>query len=135
MRVISPPPPVCVAPRALAASDDGTPRLWNAGTGEPIGKRLRFSRTETVEIHPSFFSFGLPPAMRASLDAKGERLITVSDDGTARLWYIPVLSGQGLRGSILLQEHHEDLVFDRLGQRYPAENLSGHHARQRNHCR
>jgi hypothetical protein len=42
-----------------------------------------------------------------------------------------VLSGQGLRGSILLQEHHEDLVFDRLGQRHPAENLSGHHARKK----
>jgi len=45
-----------------------------------------------------------------------------------------VLSGQGLRGTILLQEHHKDLVFDRLGQRHPAENLSGHHARQRNHA-
>ena len=44
-----------------------------------------------------------------------------------------MLSGQGLRGPILLQEHYEDLVFDSLGQRYPAENLSRHYARQRNH--
>jgi len=28
---------------------------------------------------------------------------------------------------------HEDLGFDRLGQRHPAENRSGHYARQRNH--
>jgi len=44
-----------------------------------------------------------------------------------------VLSGQGLTGPILLPGHYEDLVFDRLGQRHPAENLSGHYARQRNH--
>ena len=37
------------------------------------------------------------------------------------------------KGSIFLQEHYEDLVFDHLGQRHPAENLSGHHAWQRNH--
>jgi len=30
------------------------------------------------------------------------------------------------------QEHHEDLVFDRLGRRHAAEDLPGHHARQRN---
>ena len=41
---------------------------------------------------------------------------------------IPVLSGQGLRGPILLQEHYEDLVFDRLGQRHPAENLQRNQA-------
>ena len=29
-----------------------------------------------------------------------------------------MLSGRGLRGPILLQEHYEDLVFDRLGQRH-----------------
>ena len=44
-----------------------------------------------------------------------------------------MLSGQGLRGPILLPEHYEDLGFDRLDQRRPAENLSGHYAWQRNH--
>ena len=34
-----------------------------------------------------------------------------------------MLSGQDLRGSILQEEHHEDPIFDRLGQRPPPESV------------
>jgi hypothetical protein len=32
------------------------------------------------------------------------------------------------------QEHDEDLVFDRFCRGYPAEDLPGHHAGQRDHA-
>ena len=32
------------------------------------------------------------------------------------------------------KEHDEDLVFDRFCRGYPAEDLSGHHAGQRDHA-
>jgi WD40 repeat protein/tRNA A-37 threonylcarbamoyl transferase component Bud32 len=56
--------------RVLTGSRDGTARLWDAATGEPIGPPLRHEESlESVAFHPD-----------------GKRLLTASWDGSARLW-------------------------------------------------
>jgi WD40 repeat protein len=55
--------------RVVTASDDGTGRIWDARTGEPIGKPLRHQG--------AVFS--------AAFDAKVERVVTATVC-TARIW-------------------------------------------------
>ena len=57
--------------RLATASDDGTVRLWNADTGQPIGAPLT---GHTGAVHGVAFS------------PDGHRLATAGDDGTVRLW-------------------------------------------------
>ena len=54
----------------ITASQDKTARLWNARTGEPVGKAM---------LHNGFVT-------AVAFDAHGERAVTGSEDGTARLW-------------------------------------------------
>jgi WD40 repeat protein len=56
--------------RVVTASLDATARIWNARTGEPIGKPLRHT--------------GM--VLSAAFDPTGERVVTASDDNTARIW-------------------------------------------------
>ena len=56
--------------RIVTASADGTARLWDARTGEPIGRTLHHDG----------------PVLAATFDANGERVITASEDKTARIW-------------------------------------------------
>jgi WD40 repeat protein len=56
--------------RIITASDDGTARVWDAGSGRPLAT-LR-SQTEAVES--------------ALFSPDGRRILTTSDDGTARVW-------------------------------------------------
>jgi WD40 repeat protein len=65
--------------RVVTASADETARIWDARTGEPIGKPLQHG--SSVEA--------------AAFDPKGERVITASDDKTARIWRAPP-TGQAL---------------------------------------
>ncbi len=56
--------------RLVTASSDGTARVWNAITGEPIGAALQHEKTvESAEFSPD-----------------GRRVVTASLDQTARLW-------------------------------------------------
>ncbi|HSV67228.1 MAG TPA: pentapeptide repeat-containing protein, partial [Mycobacteriales bacterium] len=56
--------------RIVTASDDGTARVWDAGTGEPLLSLT--GHTSTV------WGCGYSP--------DGTRIVTASDDGTARVW-------------------------------------------------
>jgi WD40 repeat protein len=66
--------------RVVTASDDKTARIWDARTGEPIGKPLHHDG----------------PVRAATFDAKGERVVTASSDKTARIWDVPPAVGQAL---------------------------------------
>lgn len=56
--------------RVVTASDDGTARLWNTATGEPIGEPMK---------HEKEVSF-------AQFSPDGQRVVTASYYNTARLW-------------------------------------------------
>ena len=58
--------------RVVTVSIGGTARIWNASTGEPIGKPLQHSRVVNT--------------VRAAFDATGERVVTASDNKVARIW-------------------------------------------------
>jgi len=70
--------------RVVTASWDKTARIWDARTGEPIGKPLQHADR----------------VVAAAFDPKGERIVTASNDGTARIWRAPH-TGQVLVGEIL----------------------------------
>ena len=85
--------------RIVTASADGTARLWDARTGEPIGKTLRQDG----------------PVRAATFDATGERVVTASDDKTARIW--DARTGEPIGKTL----HHDGPVlaatFDANGER------------------
>ena len=56
--------------RVVTASEDGTARLWNALTGEPLGSPMRHE----AEV------------LRAEFSGDGQRIVTASVDGSARIW-------------------------------------------------
>jgi len=83
--------------RIITISDDGTARLWEAGTGVEIGGPIEGNR--------GWITIAL-------FDPSGRRVMTASDDGTARLWDAdtgaPV--GEPLKG-------HRCVAFDPRGRR------------------
>ncbi|MDZ3836299.1 MAG: hypothetical protein U0S49_02870 [Rhodospirillales bacterium] len=56
--------------RIVTASQDGTARLWSAGTGKPTA--------EPLQHRDAVFS--------AAFDREGNRVVTASFDGTVRIW-------------------------------------------------
>ena len=56
--------------RVVTASRDGTARIWEAATGQPVGEVLK---------HEDYVT-------SASFSADGQRVVTVSLDDTARIW-------------------------------------------------
>ena len=56
--------------RVLTASEDGTARVWNATTGEPVGKALAHGDAVTA----------------AAFSPDATRVVTASEDNTARVW-------------------------------------------------
>jgi WD40 repeat protein len=65
--------------RVVTASDDNTARIWDARSGEPIGKPLQHADM----------------VWAAAFDPTGERVVTASWDKTARIWAVPP-TGQAL---------------------------------------
>ena len=63
----------------VTASFDKTARIWDARTGEPIGKPLQHD----------------DDVWAATFDATGARVVTASEDKTARIWDAPP-TGQAL---------------------------------------
>ena len=54
----------------IVTASEKTARIWDARTGEPIGKPLQHQDGVNT----------------AAFDPKGERVVTASDDKTARIW-------------------------------------------------
>ena len=57
--------------RIVTASFDGTARIWDATTGEPIGEPLRGHERGVTS---------------AAYSPDGRRIVTASQDKTARIW-------------------------------------------------
>jgi hypothetical protein len=77
--------------RIVSASSDKTARLWDAETGQPIGKPLR-GHEDVGE--------------NAAFSPDGKRIVTASADKTARLW--DAITGQPIGKPL---RGHEDVVF------------------------
>jgi WD40 repeat protein len=75
--------------RVVTASNDGTARLWDATTGQPIG--------EPLEGHAAVTSAAFSP--------DGKRIVTASKDNTASLW--DAATGQQIGEPL---KGHEDAV-------------------------
>jgi WD40 repeat protein len=56
--------------RVVTASEDGTARLWNALTGEPLGEPMRHE----AEV------------LWAQFSEDGQKIVTASVDGSAKIW-------------------------------------------------
>jgi WD40 repeat protein len=57
----------------LTGSDDKTARLWETGTGKPLGPSLQHEAT----------------VFRVAFNPDGKTVLTGSEDKTARLWHAP----------------------------------------------
>lgn len=74
--------------RVVTASEDGTARLWNADTGEPLGQPM----SHTAEVLSARFS------------DNGQQVVTASADGSARIW--GAFTGEPAAPAL----QHDDLV-------------------------
>lgn len=63
--------------RIVTASADGTAQVWDAQTGERVGKAL---------IDPEEGSTGPDPILSADISIDGQRVVTGSARGAARVW-------------------------------------------------
>jgi WD40 repeat protein len=58
--------------RIVTASGDGTARIWESASGQPVA---------TLQGHTR-------PVVGAAFSSDGERIVTASDDGTVRVYRI-----------------------------------------------
>lgn len=85
--------------RFLTVSDDGTARVWDTETGEPVTPPLP---------HAKRISHG-------TFSPEGRRLITASDDGTAQIW--DAVSGERLTPPLVQAEGMDEASLRALRQR------------------
>ncbi|HET7505909.1 MAG TPA: hypothetical protein VFK02_33045 [Kofleriaceae bacterium] len=69
--------------RVLTASTDGTAQIWDAVTGRPLTPPLVHKPAN--DLHRDVFDHNGDIRI-AAFDRAGRRVVTASDDGTARLW-------------------------------------------------
>jgi WD40 repeat protein len=129
--------------RVVTASTDHTARIWDARTGEPIGKAMQhegavliaaFDSTGQRIVTASFDDdaariwdahtgepIGMLPLQHpesvngAAFDPKGERVVTVSDDYTARIW--DARTGKPIGEPMQHKGSVQDAAFDPTGER------------------
>ena len=85
--------------RLVTSARDGTARIWDANTGEPIGKPLQ----TLVAVYAAVF------------DPKGERVVTASWDKTARIW--DSHTGEPIGKPLEHDDIVRDVAFDPKGER------------------
>jgi WD40 repeat protein len=85
--------------RVVTASRDKTARIWDARSGEPIGKPLQHNGV----------------VLTATFDAKGERVVTASQDKTARIW--DARSGEPIGKPLQHDGEIQATTFDAKGER------------------
>ncbi len=84
--------------RIVTASEDGTAQVWNALTGQPVGQPTQpFAKADRRS--PS------PPLTTASFSPDGQRVVTASKNGSARVW--DAATGRPV-GNLL--RHHDGIV-------------------------
>jgi len=90
--------------RVLAVSLDGSVWVWNVDAEQARSVRIHdqaVSGTEIVRLAPQFALLGHEaPVWSAVFDVRGERVLTASDDGTARVWE---LTTEGLRSTFMME--------------------------------
>ncbi len=111
--------------RIVTASEDGTARIWDAETGKPIGEPMNVNGVAD----------GLAPETRrriiirysvlsAAFSPDGKRIVTASDDNTARLW--DAATGEAIGAP--LRGHNERVLcaaFSPDGKRIVTASMDG----------
>ena len=93
--------------RLATASQDGTARLWDAATGQPVGVPLRHGQPVTLAV----------------FSPDGRRLATAAADGTAHIW--DVATGEAVTAPLRHEGHLVHLHFSPDGQRLSAAASRG----------
>ncbi len=77
--------------RVLTASDDGTARIWSSDTGElvaELGFRASADSAKSESLHFIASTGHQGPVWSAAFSPNGKRVVTASEDGTARIWRV-----------------------------------------------
>ncbi len=93
----------------VTASEDGTARIWDAATGEPIGAVLKGHKGDVFS---------------AAFSPDGNRIVTASGDGTARIW--DAATGEPIGAPLTGHEKEvNSAAFSRDGKRIVTASMDG----------
>ena len=96
--------------RLATASHDGTVRLWDPDTGQPVGDPLKGHTDAVADL---------------AVSPDGQRLATAGDDGTVRLWDLATGQPVGDPARRPLRREVNGVAFSPDGQRLASAAVDG----------
>jgi len=104
----------------VTASDDGTARVWDAANGQPVTSPLAHQGIVQSVVESAAFAVFHPAGtlnnvVSAAFSPDGTRVITASEDGTARVW--DAANGQPVTGPLAHQDWVVSAAFSPDGTR------------------